>query len=119
MELHQNPCPLHQGSLLSPFLFSIYIDDLPNHLSSSTGVGLFADDTKLYKAVIRRRYTKPSNLVRKKRLCFEQTKCKVLSITRRSTLLFASCKQVTLSNTDIDLGVFLNSKLTWISQVNV
>ena len=38
-----------QGSLLSPFLFSIYINDLPNHLSSSTGVGLFADDTKLYK----------------------------------------------------------------------
>ena len=39
-----------QGSLLSPFLFSIYINDLPNHLSSSTGFGLFADDTKLYKA---------------------------------------------------------------------
>jgi hypothetical protein len=40
-----------QGSLLSPFLFSVYINDLPNHVSSSTGVGLFADDTKLYKAV--------------------------------------------------------------------
>ena len=40
-----------QGSLLSPFLFSIYINDLPNNLSSSTGVSLFADDTKLYKAV--------------------------------------------------------------------
>ena len=40
-----------QGSLLSSFLFSIYINDLHNHLSSPNGVGLFADDTKLCKAV--------------------------------------------------------------------
>ena len=67
-----------QGSLLSPFLFSLYINDLPNHLSSSTGVGLFADDTKLYKAVqnpsdaldFTRRYTASPMLVRVKQITF-------------------------------------------------
>jgi hypothetical protein len=40
-----------QGSLLGPFLFSVYINDLPSYVSSSTGVGLFADDTKLYRCI--------------------------------------------------------------------
>ena len=40
-----------QGSLWNPFLFFIDTNNLPNNLSSSTGVGLFPDDTKLYKAV--------------------------------------------------------------------
>ena len=55
-EPHHNLCLLHlafqipEGSLPSPFLFTTYLNDLPNQLFSSTGVGLFADDTKLYKA---------------------------------------------------------------------
>ena len=40
-----------QGSLLAPFLFSVYINDLPSYISNSTGVGLFADDTKLYRCI--------------------------------------------------------------------
>ena len=84
-----------QGSLLSPFLFSIYINDLPNNLSSSTGVGLFADDTKLYKAV-----QNPSDALvlqediqslhswsEENSLRFKISKCKVLSITRKSSPL--------------------------------
>ena len=119
-----------QGSLLSPFLFSIYINDLSNHLSSSTGVGLFADDTKLYKAV-----QNPSDALvlqddiqslqswsEKNRLRFNISKCKVLSITRKSSPLIPSYtldgKQLTLSNNEMDLGVVLNSKLTWVNQVN-
>ncbi|CAB4042706.1 Hypothetical predicted protein, partial [Paramuricea clavata] len=119
-----------QGSLLSPFLFSIYINDLPNHLSSSTGVGLFADDTKLYKAV-----QNPSDALvlqedirslqswsEENRLRFNNSKCKVLSITRKSSPLITSYsldgQQLALSNTEIDLGVVMNSNLTWINQVN-
>ena len=119
-----------QGSLLSPFLFSVYINDLPNHLSSSTGVGLFADDTKLYKAV-----QNPSDALilqediqhlqcwsEENRLRFNISKCKVLSITRKSSPLITSYsldgQQLTLSNLEIDLGVIMNSNLTWINQVN-
>ena len=102
-----------QGSLLSPFLFSIYINDLPNHLSSSTGVGLFSDDTKLYKGV-----QNPSDAQddtqslqswsEENRLRFNISKCKVLSITRKSSPLIPlytlDGKQLTLFNTEMDLN---------------
>ena len=36
-----------QGSILGPPLFSIYVNDLPNAISSSYG-NMFADDTKIH-----------------------------------------------------------------------
>jgi hypothetical protein len=117
---------------LSPFVFSVNINNLPNHLSSSTGVGLFTDDTKLYKAV-----QNPSDTLvlqediqslqtwsEENRLRFNNSKCKLLSITRKSSPLITSYnldgQQLALSNTctEIDLGVGMNSNLTWINQVN-
>ena len=38
---------LPQGSILGPFLFVIYMNDLPLHISNSN-VELFADDATLY-----------------------------------------------------------------------
>ena len=84
-----------QGSLLAPFLFSVYISDLPNHLTTSTGVSLYADDTKLH-----RRVQKPCDaLISQKdiqslhccakdnRLSFNHSKCKKLSVTTKNSPL--------------------------------
>ena len=84
-----------QGSLLGPFLFSVYINDLPSYVSSSTGVGLFADDTKLYRciknpsdALVLQEDIQGVDQIRcwsnENHLHFNQSKCKVLSITRKN-----------------------------------
>ena len=69
-----------------------------------------------------KRYTSLQSWSEKNRLRFNISKCKVVSITRKSSPLIPSYtldgKQLTLSNTEMDLGVVLNSNLTWVNQVN-
>ena len=119
-----------QGSLLGPFFFSVYINDLPSYVSSSTGVGLFADDTKLYRCI-----KNPSDALvlqediqglrcwsNENHLHFNQSKCKVLSITRKTSPLVSPYSLagdlLSFSDAEVDLGITISPKLTWIHQVS-
>ena len=80
-----------RGSLLGSFLLSVCINDLPSSISTISGMGLFADDTKCYRYVP---ISKDGQALQEDilRLCqwsndnnlsFNLPKCKVLSITRK------------------------------------
>ena len=40
-----------QGSVLGPLLFLIYVADLPGIISKNSKIRMFADDTKIYRAI--------------------------------------------------------------------
>ncbi|CAB3985999.1 Hypothetical predicted protein [Paramuricea clavata] len=119
-----------QGSLLAPFLFSVYINDLPDNISISTGVGLYADDTKLHRCVQNRNdaLALQSDIQslhcwsNENLLSFNKSKCKVLSITRRTSPLIypyaLGDHQLLSSDVESDLGITISSRLLWNVQIN-
>lgn len=119
-----------QGSLLGSLPFSVNINDLPDDISTSTGDGLFADDTKLYRCV----RSRCDALVLEKdiqglhswsdvnRLRFNQIKCNVLSITRKKSPLITPSTlgndQLLSTVAEVDLGVAINTNLLRNDHVN-
>ena len=47
--MHTSCSGIPEGSVLGPILFVLYINDLPDGISSN--ISLFADDTKIYNRV--------------------------------------------------------------------
>ena len=117
-----------QGTVLGPLLFILYLNDLPDGLSSQ--VRLLADDCILYRKV---NSVEDSNLLQndinslcewesKWKMKFNVSKCFAMCVTHKRKPLLTSYKmnnsplQIVSSHTY--LGVEINSKLNWAEHIN-
>ena len=117
-----------KGSVLGPILFLIYINDLPDELSSQ--VRLFADDTALYLTigdtedgkVQQNDLDRPSELKERWDMEFNPSKCQVVWVTpfrRLSDVTYTMHGQVLEVVASAKyLGVNIASVLSWIPHIN-
>ena len=128
-----------QGSIVGPLLFVIFINDIGDKISENSCISLYADDTKLYREI---KYDHDQEALQKdidvlndwslKNLMkFHPDKSKILSVTLckppiYSTVLpiynFTYCLgniPIDLTRSQRDLGVTINSTLTWTEHNNL
>jgi hypothetical protein len=118
-----------QGSILGPILFILYINDLPDVLSSDTLCAIYADDTKIYRkvsndrdqALLQQDIERISSWGTKWGLTFNKQKTVHLSITQQ----IQHDSTYTLEGTPIakkdsmcDLGLEVTTNLKWTEHIN-
>ena len=116
-----------QGSILGPLLFLLYVNDIPDHLSSTTV--MFADDTLLYDRCpstetsisIQESLDQANEWCGKWLLRTNAKKCEPMKFTRARKP--ASCnysidnKPLSQVSTHKHLGVILSEDLSWKSHI--
>ena len=118
-----------QGSILGPVLFLLYVNDLPDTISSST-IATFADDTKVFQCIsceadsthLQENLNNINNWSSKSQIMFNHSKCKVQTISRKRKPIMTSYSmgngQLDQCVQERDLGVWISSNLSWKKQVN-
>ena len=118
-----------QGSILGPALFLLYVNNLPDFILNSK-VAMFADDTKVYKAVmseddgasLQQDLDNLFSWSAAPGLAFNDKKCKLQTITRKRKPILASYEvngsTIKSCEVESDLGVSLDCDLTWHAQVS-
>ncbi|KAA5787272.1 hypothetical protein F3H09_30810, partial [Pseudomonas aeruginosa] len=116
-----------QGSLLGPFLFLVYINDLPKFIETRHEVVLFADDTSLLFKIKRQledyddvndaisrvvHWFSVNNLLlnNKKTKCIKFTTPNVRPV---DTNIIVSGETLELVDSTVFLGITVDSKLQW------
>ena len=119
---------MSQGTVLGPFLFLVYINDMPEKISSTTW--LFADDSLVYRiirskedqAILQGNLDKLQKWERDWRMQFNPDKCEVVRITnKRNPLVHKYHIYGTQLQTVKDakyLGVTISSDLSWNKHVD-
>ena len=108
-----------QGSVLGPILFVLFINDLPDVITSTAKI--FADDTKLFRPILtpedhQHLQKDLENLIRWSeswQLGFNETKCKVIHLGNSNQNLQYRMNNTVLEITESekDLGVTIDNKL--------
>ncbi|MCP4459028.1 MAG: hypothetical protein GY816_13550 [Cytophagales bacterium] len=120
-----------QGSILGPLLFVLFINDMFSVVSTDTNITLYADDTKIWRRITMfsdhfRLQNDVNNLfdwsVRYK-MVFHPKKCKAVSVTLQRNILDnlpfnifnyeIAGTFIEYEKSQKDLGVIINSSLTW------
>jgi hypothetical protein len=116
-----------QGSVLGPILFLVYINDMPECITSNCR--LFADDTIVYREVncdadallLQQDLDALQHWEKKWGMSFNPTKCNTINITRKKKPLTTTynLKDEALENVKVAsyLGVQISADLSWHNQV--
>ena len=117
-----------EGSILSPLLFALYVNDLPDKIK--TNCLLFADDVKLYHKIsnqsdsllLQRDLDSLCQWSADWKLSLNPIKCKAITLTLKKCPIPTVYK---INNTELehvssirDLGVWLDSKLTFKDHIS-
>lgn len=117
-----------EGGILSPLLFSLYVNDLPSVIESHSL--MYADDLKLFRRVrshndctlLQDDLNRISNWAKTWKLSLNASKCKTMSVTlKRNPVQYVYTVDGTVLekvDTMRDLGVILDSKLTFSTHVD-
>ncbi|GBP15890.1 Probable RNA-directed DNA polymerase from transposon BS [Eumeta japonica] len=116
-----------QGSILGPFLFLVYINDLPSLVKDAHEIVLFADDTYLLFKVKRQQptYDDVNNAISKVEKWFTannlllnemKTKCirfSLPNVRHGSGTISVRNKELEFVNSTVFLGITLDNRLQW------
>lgn len=124
------PSGVPQGSLLGPLLFVIYINDIGDCFKHSQFL-LFADDMKMFMAIdnpsnallLQEDLERVANYCKTNNLILNISKCSVITFSRKTQTVqfkYSIENQPLLRVSDIrDLGVHLDSKLTFVNHIDM